>query len=87
MRIVDCALLIIKNILLHIENISKKARVRGAMILNCFKCRNKEVLLKAFIAFVRPLLDYCSSLWSPFSKYDIDKLEKVQRRFTKDLMA
>jgi len=28
-------------------------------------------------------LDYCSYVWSPYRKYDIDDLEKVQKRATK----
>jgi len=34
---------------------------------------------------VRPLLDYCSNLWSPFKKTEIDLIESVQKRFTKRL--
>ena len=31
---------------------------------------------------VRSYLDYCSSVWSPYSKCDIEDLEKVQKRAT-----
>ena len=34
---------------------------------------------------VRSQLDYCSSVWSPYKKGDIDALEKVQKRATKVL--
>jgi hypothetical protein len=34
---------------------------------------------------VRPLLEYCCSVWSPHHRYLIDKLEGVQRFFTKRL--
>ena len=29
---------------------------------------------------VRSYLDYCSSVWSPYSKCDIEDLEKVQKK-------
>ena len=32
---------------------------------------------------VRPTLDYCIAAWKPHLRKDIDKLEKVQKRFTK----
>ena len=32
---------------------------------------------------MRPLLEYCSPTWSPHHRYLIDKLEKVQKYFTK----
>ena len=34
---------------------------------------------------VRSHLDYCSSVWSPYMKKDIEALEKVQKRATKIL--
>jgi len=34
---------------------------------------------------VRPLLEYASQAWSPHQVTDINKLEAVQRRFTKRL--
>ena len=34
---------------------------------------------------MRPLLDYCSNLWCPFRKSEIDLIESVQKRFTKRL--
>ena len=34
---------------------------------------------------MRPILEYASSVWSPYLLEDIDKIEKVQRRFTKSL--
>jgi len=36
---------------------------------------------------VRSYLDYCCSVWTPYSKGDIEALEKVQRRATKMLPA
>jgi len=36
---------------------------------------------------VRPLLDYCSLVWAPVYKTDINLIERVQRRFTKRLLG
>jgi len=41
--------------------------------------------MRAFIVYVRPIVEYCSVVWSPCLKQDIDSVEKVQRRFTKRL--
>lgn len=57
------------------------------MILRCFKTRNVDILFRAFIVYVRPLLEYCASVWSPCYVTDILKIESVQRRFTKRLKA
>ena len=34
---------------------------------------------------MRPLLEYCSPVWNPHYHCDIDKIESVQRRFTKHI--
>ena len=69
----------------HINIIVAKAHLRASQILRCFISRDPEILIKAFITYVRPLLEYCSPIWSPSSVGYINKLESVQRRFTKKL--
>jgi len=68
---------------LHIDKIYAKASSRAKLILKCFNTRSAAVLLKAFCTFVRPILEYASVIWSPYYKRDIEKLESVQRMFTK----
>jgi len=44
---------------------------------------NVTLLVRAFVVYVRPLLEYNSITWSPHLKQEIMMIEKVQRRFTK----
>ena len=67
----------------HISNIVHKAHVRARLILRSFASRDPTVLLRAFSTYVRPLLEYCSSVWNPLTLGNIRKLESVQRQFTK----
>ena len=62
-----------------------KAKQRAEIILKCFKSRNLALLVKAFITYVRPILEYACNVWSPFKLIDIDKLEYVERYCTKRL--
>ena len=41
--------------------------------------------MKAYVSYVLPIFDYCSSVYSPFKLSEIDRLESVQRNFTKKL--
>ena len=79
--VIDCHL----NFSEHISSIVRKAMTRSRLILKCFCSRDPVLLVKAFITYVRPLLEYCSSVWSPHHQYLIDKIESVQRNFTKRL--
>ena len=69
----------------HIDKIVSKAALRAKLILKCFQSRDPALLTKAFCTFVRPVLEYCCVIWTPMFKRDIDKIESVQRRFTKRL--
>lgn len=68
---------------LHCRAISKKAYFISSRIFKAFNCRGREFLVKMFCTFVRPILEYNSSLWSPCYLQDIDTVERVQRSFTK----
>jgi len=70
---------------LHINAVVLKAQQRANLILRCFISRDLIVLQRAFIVYVRPLLEFNTVVWSPSLKCDIDNIERVQRRFTKRL--
>ena len=67
----------------HINHIVAKASLRAKLILKCFVSRDPKLLSKAFSVFVRPILEFSSTVWSPCFKIDINKIESVQKRFTK----
>jgi len=59
---------------------------RAALICRCFKSKQPDILFRAFAVYVqRPILEYCSAVWNPGYLCDINKIEYVQRRFTKRL--
>jgi len=42
-----------------------------------------DILVKAFVTFVRPLVEYASPVWSSRLAWDRAMVERVQKRFTK----
>jgi hypothetical protein len=54
-----------------------KAFQRSNLILRCFLCEDPHMLYRAFVAYVRPLLQYCSKIWSPS---DITYIKQSQKR-------
>ncbi len=69
----------------HIHSIVKKAHTKGYMIRKCFLSSDRNLLIRAYNTYVRPALEYASSIWSPSYVGLIDEIEAVQRRFTKKL--
>jgi len=71
----------------HINNIITRASVRASVIglQKCFVSKEVFLLCRAFTVYVCPLLEYASCVWFPHLIKDIERLERVQRRFTKRL--
>ena len=62
-----------------------KARNCSLTILRCFYSKDPHLLFRALIAYVRPIIEYCCSVWCPFKLCEIRKVEAIQKRFTKRL--
>ena len=71
------------NFKTHINKITSTANIRKSLILRCFLSHNPINLTQAFKIYIRPLLEYASTIWSPSYISEITLLESVQRDFTK----
>ena len=61
---------------------NKANRILG-FISRSVSNRTDKVILKLYLALVRPHLDYAVQFWSPYYRMDIEALESIQRRMTK----
>lgn len=68
---------------IHCAKIISKASQTMGLIFRAFSSNQKNFLLKIFKSKIRPILEYCCEVWSPWTIEYIDKIESVQRRFTK----
>ena len=66
----------------RLANILIQTKINKAyMMLGIIKRKFKHLTVPTFVLFyrmVRSHLDYCSSVWAPYKKGDIEALEKVQ---------
>ncbi len=67
----------------HIRGIVKKANRMLGLIRIGFTCLDKEIFMNLYPVLVRPLLEYCVQVWSPYKRKYVNLLEGVQRRATK----
>lgn len=70
----------------HIGMIIKRAYNVINYVFRIFKSRNKSLLIKAYVTYVRPLLEYCTTVWSPQLVTLTNSIEKVQKYFTKRVL-
>ena len=65
-----------------IEARNQDNRLLGFIAISVIS-RSAEVILKLYLALIRPHLDYTVQFWSSYYRMDIVLLESVQRRMTK----
>ncbi|KAG7308770.1 hypothetical protein JYU34_006003 [Plutella xylostella] len=68
----------------HINNIVNKSfKMLGFIYRNTKDFRTDTALKLLFFSLVRSIIEYNSIVWSPFYKNHIERIESVQRKFTK----
>ena len=64
----------------HVSKITGKAsRALNVLKSNLSNC-STQVKAAAYLAMVRPQLEYASVVWDPIYNSDVQKLENIQRR-------
>ena len=69
----------------HIMDIIARAKQRAALIHRCFASRSVKNLTRAYSTYIRPMLEYATTVWSPSQITLINAIERVQKQFTKRL--
>jgi len=67
----------------HVNNVVSKAYARIAMLFRGFFYTKHYIITPCIQTYVRPILEYASSVWNPHLLKHINALEGVQRHFTK----
>jgi len=68
---------------LYCNEVATKACARMSLIFRIFSTKNTDLLVRAYTTFVRPILEYETPVWSPYYTKDIERIEQVQRAFTR----
>jgi hypothetical protein len=64
----------------HINNITAKANKTLGFLRRNLKIPSIRIKKQAYQTLVRPLVEYASTVWNPYMKTEINKIEAVQRR-------
>ena len=67
----------------HIKNTVKKAYYACYKILRNFSFRDHDILVPLFKSLVRPILEYGNVVWNNCIKKHMNKIENVQRKYTR----
>ena len=69
----------------HIDQVVEATTMLSGWILRTFKSRDPKVMLTLWKALVLPKFDYCSQIWCPNRRGDIQRLEAVQWSFIRKI--
>ena len=61
----------------HINEVITNARKLSSWILRTFKSRLPTPMITLWKSLVLPKIEYCSQLWSPWQKGDIQNMETI----------
>jgi hypothetical protein len=64
----------------HINRVTQKANCSLGFLRRNIKTHSEPLKATAYKMLVRPLLEYCSSVWSPYTDTLTNQIEAVQRR-------
>ena len=64
---------------------AQKANQVLGQLLRSFHSRDMTTLVQLYKVFVRPHLEYAVQVWCPYTSNDTNALEKVQRRFVRQV--
>jgi hypothetical protein len=67
------------------SEIARTGFMKVNVMYNNFISRSPSLLLKLYVTFIRPGLEYATEIWSPHLIRDIELVERVQRLFTRRL--
>ena len=67
----------------HISTIVGKENRMLGLIKISFECMDEKIFKNLYLVLVRPLLEYCVQVWSPYLKKHVNLIEGVQERATR----
>jgi len=71
----------------HVSNVFMSASRISNLIFRLFVISRPDFYRQLYVSLIIPRLLYCSQIWSPRLKKDIDLLEKVRTRFERRVAA
>ena len=66
----------------HIDDIVQASNIKSGMLLRTFETREAQPVIKMFNSYIQSKLEYCSLIWNPHKKEDINKIERIQKHST-----
>ena len=64
----------------HLNNITSRANRVLGLIKRNLGGTSQKLRQEAYFSLVRPHLEYCSNVWNPYTKKEVNKIENTQRR-------
>ena len=67
----------------HVNFVTTKVRQRAGWVLRTFRRRNAQFMKYMWKTYMQGHIDYCSKLWQPLQSGMLQRVENLQKSFTK----
>ena len=69
----------------HIDLVCSKVTQKAGWVLRTFHCRSSSFMKQIWKSLVQAYIDYCSQLYQPLQSGDLQRIENLQKVFTKKI--
>ena len=70
----------------HISNVCSRANKTLGFMRRNLKISSRRIKETAYMTYIRPMLEYATTIWDPYSQQSVKMLEAVQRRAARFVM-
>ena len=71
----------------HVRCVVGRASGLIGNLLRSTVCRTPDFMLTLYVTHIRPVIDYCSTVWNVGYLGDVRKMESLQRRWTREIQG
>ena len=69
----------------HIDKVCSQVNQKAGWVLRTFRCRTTSFLKQMWKSLIQGHIDYCSQLWQPLQSGDLQRIENLQKTYTKKI--
>ena len=69
----------------HIDKVGSQVNQKAGWVLRTFRCRTTSFLKQMWKSLIQGHIDYCSQLWQPLQSGDLQRIENLQKTYTKKI--
>lgn len=69
----------------HVDKVCSQVNQKAGWVLRTFRCRTTSFMKQMWKSLIQGHIDYCSQLWQPLQSGELQRIENLQKIYTKKI--